>query len=201
MTNYQNIKIKYMKILGLITARAGSKRIPGKNMKRLGGDHLIEYTYKAARDSELRTLAISTDDQSVLSWFSKTAIARIERPDWLCTDRTPHLPVVIHALEFMADQGYHPDAVMILQPTSPFRTAKHINEAIEIFKTGKYDSIVSVDRNNKRNGAIYLFRTEQVFSKEPTFFSKDNGTVYVMDDRSSINIDTPDDFALAEKML
>ena len=191
-----------MKILGLITARAGSKRIPGKNMKLLGVKPLIEYTRDACENSYLHKLALSTNDSIIEEFLNSYVSFCIERPDWLATDRMPHLPVVLHALEEISQQyDYHPDAVMILQPTSPFRESRHINEAIKEFKDRKLDSLVSVDRNNKRNGAIYLFRTELVFSKEPTFFSKDNGGIYVMDDRSSINIDTPADWAKAEAML
>ena len=188
-----------MNILGLITSRAGSKRIPGKNMKLLGGKPLVEYTWDAARQSSLAdSLMVSTDDDEMLQYFADKKIGVVRRPEWLARDRTPHLPVVIHAVEHCA---FDPDAVMILQPTSPFRKWFHINEAIRILEQKGLDSLVSVEPSGKRNGAIYLFRTAMVFSKEPTFFSKDNGIEYPMSARESTNIDTPEDWTSAEDVL
>lgn len=191
-----------MKILGLITGRKNSKRIPGKNMKLLGGKPLVEYTWDAAKNSVLHdSLMVSTDDEEMLQYFSDKKIAPVKRPEWLCRDRTPHLPVVIHAVEMARDNGFDPDAVMILQPTSPFRTTWHINEATEIFERMELESLVSTDYDGKRNGATYLFRTDLIFSKEPTFFSKEKGKTFLMDERSSVNIDTLEDWEKAEGMV
>lgn len=191
-----------MKILGLITGRKNSKRIPGKNMLPLGGKPLVEYTWEAAKNSILHdSLMVSTDDEEMLQYFSDKKIACVKRPEWLCRDRTPHLPVVIHAVEMARDNGFNADAVMILQPTSPFRTTWYINEAAQIFDRMELESLVSVDYAGKRNGAIYLFQTKLIFSKEPTFFGKEKGKIFLMDERSSVNIDTLDDWVRAEQML
>ena len=117
-----------MRILGVVTARAGSKGIPGKNTRLLAGRPLIEYTIDAARAAGVfDRLILSTDDAQA------AAIARdrgcevpFMRPADLSADDTPHLPVMQHALTWLRDRdGYSPDWVMILLPTSPLRQPVH----------------------------------------------------------------------------
>ena len=136
-------------VLGVITARAGSKGIPGKNTRRLGGKPLIAYTIESALASgAFDRLILSTDDEEA------ARIARdlgcevpFMRPAALCADDTPHLPVMQHAVDWMRDeQGYEPDWVMILMPTSPLRRAKHIVESVALALESGADSVVSVDR-------------------------------------------------------
>lgn len=138
---------KRNKILGLITARGGSKGIPEKNIKELAGKPLIAYTIEAAHASGVfDRLMISTDDEKI------AAIGRqygcevpFMRPTELAQDKTPHLEAVLHAVTWLKEhERYVPDAVMILQPTAPFRTADHIREAVVLFETSGADSIVSV---------------------------------------------------------
>ena len=112
------------RILGVVTARAGSKAIPGKNTRLLAGRPLIAYTIDAAREAGVfDRLILSTDDPGA------AAIARergcevpFTRPAELSADDTPHLPVMQHALTWLRDRDhYSPDWVMILLPTSPLR--------------------------------------------------------------------------------
>jgi len=135
-------------VLGVITARAGSKGIPGKNTRPLAGQPLMVYTVEAARESGVfdRTI-LSTDDPRA------AAIAREHgcevpflRPASLATDETPHLPVLQHALAWLRDhERYTPEWVMILQPTSPLRQARHIREAVDLAISSGADSVASVD--------------------------------------------------------
>ena len=136
-----------LKILGLITARAGSKGLPGKNVKPLAGKPLIAYTIDAAQQSgAFDRLILSTDDPQA------AAIARslgcevpFERPADLAKDDTAHLPVVQHAVAWLDEHDhYHPDAVMLLQPTSPLRQPRHIREAVDLLATSGASSVVSV---------------------------------------------------------
>jgi CMP-N,N'-diacetyllegionaminic acid synthase len=135
-------------ILGVVTARAGSKGLPGKNTKPLAGRPLISYTITAAQASgAFDRLILSTDDEAA------AAIARglgcevpFMRPAELSTDNTPHLPVMQHAVEWLRDhEGYRPDWVMILMPTSPLRQPEHIADAIALALASGADSVVSVD--------------------------------------------------------
>jgi CMP-N,N'-diacetyllegionaminic acid synthase len=135
-------------VLGVITARAGSKGIPGKNTRPLAGKALIAHTIDAARESgAFDRLILSTDDDAA------AAIARgrgcevpFMRPATLAADDTPHLPVMQHALAWLRDHdGYAPDWVMILLPTSPLRQPRHIREAVALAQETGADSVVSVD--------------------------------------------------------
>jgi CMP-N-acetylneuraminic acid synthetase len=135
-------------VLGVITARAGSKAIPDKNIRELAGKPLIAYTLEAARESgAFVRLILSTDDDRA------AAIAREEgcevpftRPSSLCADDTPHLPVMQHAVGWLRDhEGFESEWTMILMPTSPLRQARHIVEAIDLAVTSGADSVVSVD--------------------------------------------------------
>ena len=135
-------------VLGVITARAGSKGLPGKNTRLLAGKPLVAYTIEAAIASgAFDRLIISTDDEQA------AAIARdlrcdvpFMRPAELSSDDTPHLPVMIHAARWLRDhQRYEPEWTMILMPTSPLRQPRHIVEAIALAERSGADSVVSVD--------------------------------------------------------
>ncbi len=135
-------------ILGVVTARAGSKGIPGKNTKRLAGKPLISYTIESAQASNVfDRLILSTDDEEA------AAIARelgcdvpFMRPLSLAADDTPHLPVMQHAVSWLRDrQHYRPDWVMILMPTSPLRRPTDIAAAVRLALETGADSVVSVD--------------------------------------------------------
>jgi N-acylneuraminate cytidylyltransferase/CMP-N,N'-diacetyllegionaminic acid synthase len=135
------------KILGIITARGGSKSIPGKNIKRLAGKPLIAWTIEAARQSHvLERVIVSTDDERIAAVSRKWgAEVPFLRPKKLAKDDTPTLPVLKHAVSFLkSNEGYIPDVIVLLQPTSPLRNAKHIRQAVSLFQKTKADSVVSV---------------------------------------------------------
>jgi CMP-N-acetylneuraminic acid synthetase len=134
-------------LLGVVTARGGSKGIPGKNLKPLAGKPLIAYTIEAARQSGVfDRLILSTDDEAI------AALARsigcevpFMRPAALAHDETIHFDVMKHAVEWMRDRAhYRPDLVMILQPTSPLRSADDIRAAVDLIAATGADSVVSV---------------------------------------------------------
>lgn len=133
--------------LGVITARGGSKGVPGKNLKPLAGRPLLDYTIDTARRSgAFDRLILSTDDEAIAA-HARTAGCEVPfmRPADLARDETPHLPVMQHAVAWLAEHDhYRPDAVMILQPTSPFRRAEDIVEAFAVLAASGADSVVSV---------------------------------------------------------
>ena len=136
-----------MKILGIIPARGGSKSIPRKNIKELGGKPLIAWTIEAAKASGVLDRAIlTTDDDEIAEVGKRWGIeAPFMRPKELAEDKTPTLPVLQHAVRWLKENdGYNPDAVMLLQPTAPLRQLRHIQEAAEVFKNSGADSVVSV---------------------------------------------------------
>jgi CMP-N-acetylneuraminic acid synthetase len=135
-------------VLGVVTARAGSKGIPGKNTKLLAGRPLVAYTIDAALTSgAFDRLIVSTDDEQVASLAREMGCeVPFARPAALSTDDTPHLPVMEHAVAWMRDhEHYRADWAMILMPTSPLRQPRHIVESIELGNRSAADSVVSVD--------------------------------------------------------
>lgn len=135
-----------MKVLGLIPARGGSKGIRRKNVKKLAGKALITYTIEAALQSDaLAKVIVSTEDEEIAS-ISRLAGAEIPfmRPAELAADRAPTIETVLHALRFFENTGETFDAICLLQPTAPFRTAADIDEAVRLFSLQQADSLISV---------------------------------------------------------
>lgn len=136
-----------MTVLALIPARGGSKGIPHKNRVILGGKPLLWYTAKAALKAKRVSIALlSTDNPGLMRLGRRLGLqVPFRRPPTLASDRAPMLGVVQHALRFWEKQTGHPvDAVVLLQPTSPFRTARHVDQAIALFKRTRADAVVSV---------------------------------------------------------
>lgn len=135
-----------MRVLGLITARGGSKGVPRKNVRLLNGKPLLEYTAESA--SEARSLCrvvISTDDEEIADVARRCGVdVPFMRPSELALDTSPTFPVLEHALVTLREQGEEYDAVCLLQPTNPLRRSSDIDACVEIlFRTGA-DSVVSI---------------------------------------------------------
>ncbi|MBI2108802.1 MAG: acylneuraminate cytidylyltransferase family protein [Parcubacteria group bacterium] len=216
-------------ILAIIPARGGSKGIPGKNIKLLAGKPLIAYSIEAAKNSRfVNRVVVSTDYKDIAEVAEKYGAEVIMRPKELAEDKTPMDPVLKHVVEFLEnEEGYTPDAVVLLQPTSPLRTAKHLDEAIEKFLEGDFDTIISVEVNKNPRHEIregkYLVpsfkKIENRDKREPSYI--ENGAIYIsktdlikngkirgerighheMDRYSSIDIDEPIDFEIVERLL
>ncbi|MBU3925951.1 acylneuraminate cytidylyltransferase family protein [Patescibacteria group bacterium] len=138
---------KNFNILGVITARGGSKGIPGKNIKILGDKPLIAYTIDIAKKSKLIThLIVSTEDEEIIDVAKKYGVdVPFVRPKELAQNNTPHLPVMQHAIKFMEEKlGIVFDYVVILQPTSPFRIPDDIDNTLKKLIKNKADSAVSL---------------------------------------------------------
>jgi CMP-N-acetylneuraminic acid synthetase len=134
-------------VLGLITARGGSKGVPRKNVRPLAGKPLIGWTIDAARSARrLDKLIVSTDDEEIATVCRQLgASVPFMRPPELARDDSPHIDVVLHALRWMArEEKYEPEYVLLLQPTSPLRTAADIESIIEMAMERRAEAIVSV---------------------------------------------------------
>ncbi len=137
---------KGKKILGVITARGGSKGIPRKNIKLLGGKPLIAYSIEVGKTliPEI-DLIVNTNDEEIAEIASQYgAKVPFIRPSYLAEDAIPTLDVLIHTLKFYQSRGQWYEAVLLLQPTSPFRTESFIREALDKFVRTDADSLVSV---------------------------------------------------------
>jgi CMP-N-acetylneuraminic acid synthetase len=133
-------------VMGVVPARGGSKAIPRKNLAMAGGQPLLAWTAAAARASaRLSRVVLSTDDEEIAAAGRALGLdVPALRPVALAADDTPILPVLQDLLDRLAGEGYAPDALVLLQPTSPLRRAEHIDRAIEILDTTGADSVVSV---------------------------------------------------------
>ncbi|PIE69222.1 MAG: acylneuraminate cytidylyltransferase [Deltaproteobacteria bacterium] len=213
-------------ILAVIPARGGSKRIPGKNVKILGDKPLISWTIEAAQQSSfIDKLILSTDDASIAEIAMEYGCeVPFMRPRNLATDDARSEEVAFHALEALGDEYY--DYMILLQPTSPFRSSEDIDRAVEVCLSEGYSSLVSTRsvRENPSwmytsdgrkllslaehlehivhrpwqilNGAIYLFNVLW-FMKSKTFID-DQTYLYPMPWERSVDVDTAEDWAWAE---
>ncbi len=220
---------KHFAILGLILARGGSKRIPRKNLVDIGGKPLIAYTINAAKESGvLDRIVVSTDDEEIASTArSFGAETPFLRPAALSADTSSSEEAMFHALHWLeTEERYKPEFVMLLQPTSPLRTAGDIRAAVHLAQERNADSVVSVFVHQPHpytvekgdgdtieiryqasamphyqlNGAIYLIRTE-VLRQERTLYPRGKTYPYVMPFERSLDVDTPFDVRVADSLL
>jgi CMP-N-acetylneuraminic acid synthetase len=134
------------KVLAVIAARGGSKRLPGKNIRLLGGKPLIAWTIEAAKKARNLTRVLLSTDCAAIAEVARTHEIEIPflRPAALATDTARPIDVLKHALDYCFDQGEQYDAVIFLQATSPFRTAVHIEQAMALFFDTRADTVTSV---------------------------------------------------------
>lgn len=176
-----------MKILGIIPARGGSKGIPKKNIKLLNGKPLIAYTIEAGLKSNLNKVVVSTDCNEIAAISKEYGCEVIMRPINLAKDETPTLPVLQDVVEKI-DENF--DSIMTLQPTSPLRNYKHINEAISLYKKDKdADSLVSVvevmhsfmpNKLMSFNGK-YLSGNNEIFRRQESqvMYARNGAAIYI----------------------
>jgi len=138
--------IKGKKVLGLVTARGGSKRLPKKNVLNLNEKPLIAWSIEAGLGSKYIDDVVVTTEDIEIKEISKEYGAEVpfNRPDNLAKDDTLSIEVILHALDELSNLGKDYDFLFLLQPTSPLRTSKHIDEAISLLIEKEADSIIGV---------------------------------------------------------
>lgn len=134
-----------MNILVVIPARGGSKGIPHKNIKKLNGKELITYSIDVARQlTSDDNICVSTDDDNIIATVENYGLkVPFKRPIELATDSAGTNGVLLHALDFYENQGRTYDVIVLLQPTSPFRSIDSLSAAVELY-TPDVDMVVSV---------------------------------------------------------
>lgn len=203
------------RVLGLIPARGGSQRIARKNLAQVGGHSLLEMTIRQALDSKvLDEVMVSSEDSEIQDASLLWGAQYLNRPSRLAEHDTPTMPVILHALQFIPC-----DTLVLLQPTSPLRTAEDIRQALAIFDSTKADAVISVTeapenlvfslghagrlrpapRAMVENGAIYIADAAALLRGEG-FYS---GIVhaYPMPKDRSLDIDTPQDLEIARLLI
>ncbi len=184
-----------MKPLIVIPARGGSKGVPRKNIKVLGDKPLIQWTIDEARKIfSDKNICISTDDEEIKTIVEDNGLkVPFLRPKELATDYAGTYEVLLHAINYYENIGYYPDTLILLQPTSPFRTSEQIGEAIKYFNScNDIEMLVSVKET--KSNPYYMLREENkngflVRSKESNVTRRQdvpkvwelNGAIYIID--------------------
>jgi CMP-N,N'-diacetyllegionaminic acid synthase len=135
-----------MAILGIIPARGGSKRIPGKNKKGFCGKPLISYIIESARGSMLLdSIVVNSDDDDILNIAAQFPnVIALKRPKKIAQDHSKAIEYVHQTLEYLEERGQSFDTVVILQPTSPLTLPEDIDNTIQLLRDSEADSSVSV---------------------------------------------------------
>ncbi|WP_370173597.1 acylneuraminate cytidylyltransferase family protein [Leeuwenhoekiella palythoae] len=211
--------------LVLIPARAGSQRLPEKNMRQLGDKPLLGHSIAYAQDNGFSNVIVTSNDACVLEYAKEVGVEAIKRPDALAGNEEPVVTALQHAVN-QFQKKY--DAVILLQPTNPLRPEDLLIEAIAIFERKDCDSLMTVSRNGHKlgtisnnqfipynyemgqrsqdleplfyeNGLLYIFNTELL--KQGKLLGEKNYPLIVDHPFAEIDIDTEADFKKAELYL
>ncbi len=184
-------------IVALILARGGSKRLPGKNLARVGHETLVARAVACAHETpEIDVVVLSTDaDDIALEGFRHGAVV-VKRPEHLAGDNATSEEGCLHALDAIG--AMDDDTVVLLQPTSPLRTSRDVSTALQTFFEHPYaaPAVISTDEAGEINGAVYItdvcaLRAERTFNIEGAEFLP-------MPNERSIDIDTREDLERAQ---
>lgn len=212
-----------MSVLGMIPARGGSRRLPGKNLALLGGRPLIAHTCTAALDSGvLDAVYVNTDCPRIAEAAHQAGVAcPALRPAHLARDETPTRDAVLWMLDFLAERGESYEVLMILQPTSPLRTAEDIRAALRLYEScapGCVTAVTAATPENwfarcdtagamtrlggsapllRINGSIYIHDI-RTYRATPSVVTEH---AYVMPVERSVDIDTAFDLELCRALL
>lgn len=218
--------------LALVPARGGSKGVERKNIRDCAGEPLLAYSVRAGRNATgVDRTVVSTDDEEIQSVARDVgADAPFLRPAEYATDEASTEPVVRHALEYLHDEaGEAYDKVVLLQPTTPLRTADHVDAALDRYHETGADSLVSVTTDHSyrwertdegavrtnytderirrqdkdpqyvENGAIYVVDAEDFLATGDLHAGRT--VLYVMDQTPNVDVDEPFDLWLADRIL
>lgn len=220
-----------MNFLVVITARGGSKGIPKKNIKLLNGKPLIQYSIDIAKKiADKKDICFTTDSDEIIAVAENCGLKiPFKRPAELATDEANSQDVILHGLEVyekLNNKTY--DAIVLLQPTSPFRTLEQVKDCIALYdnsidmivsakqatanpyynlyeendgflkpsKEGNYTRRQDCPEVWEYNGAIYVINSKSLRTQKMKAFNKVKK--YIMSEETSIDIDTPLDWKIAE---
>lgn len=220
--------IDFNKYLILIPARKNSKRVKGKNLKKLNGKPLISYSieYALSFDINPKNIWINSDDEEILNLAKLYSISAYRRPKKFALDKTSYDEVLKDFLNFISNENMSFENIITLQPTSPIRSKNLLVNALIEFDSTKLKSLMSVSLLNKKFGIIknkkflpmnyrlgdrhqdiehLFFENGLIYiTKKDSLISSNNNDVYpfITDEIGShIDIDYESDFKLAEQIL
>lgn len=215
------------KVIAIIPARGGSKRLPEKNILPLKGKPLIEYSIEFAKNNldVIDEIVVTTDDKAIKEIALKHNVKVIDRPENLADDTATTVSALKHVLQNVVENF---DYVVLLQPTNPFRERNLLKNSFELVAKTKADSLMTVSQNDKKLGKIVNNKFEPYTYKmgqrsqdlEPLYFENgllyiskatlilnakilaENNVAYITNHPfSKVDIDTREDFKYAEFIL
>ena len=194
------------KYLALVLARKNSFRLKNKNMLKLGATPLIARTFKQLTGLNFLfvDVIVSSDSSVIKRYTFDYGFKYLKRPKNLATRKVSSAKAAIHAANYYKKIYGNFDYIVLFQPTSPFRTKKTILRAINLSKRYPNKQIVSVNNTNQKkkipNGVIYITSIKKL-TKYNTFSYKNFFPLYVSSKKESLDIDTIEDFKLAQKYV
>ncbi|MUM77813.1 hypothetical protein GKC30_09220 [Pseudodesulfovibrio sp. F-1] len=219
------------RVLAVIPARGGSKRLPRKNIRMLAGHPMLAYTIQAAQQATTVTdFLVSTEDKEIQRVAKEYgAPTPFLRPAEIAGDAVRNIDVMLHALDFMEkERGWQYDIILLMQPTSPVRDPNHLDEAVRLLATSELDTIASVKGPFKKRDPIlkairdgelvtycseagerepfYVYNAALYGMKRDYFVSarkhvSERQIPLVMDQLHSVDVDTAEDFMVAEAYI
>lgn len=220
------------RVLGIIPARGGSKAVPRKNLRPLAGRPLLLYSIDAASQARsLDAYVVSTEDAEIAAVARSAGAPVSDRPPRLAGDDVMVIDVVLHVLdELRARDGRDPEIVVVLHPTSPFRTGADIDACVDLLRRTDAPAVITVSEVAEHpywmhrlvdgrlealfpdvNAAVprqqlpvFVFDNGMVLAVRSEAARRDHlleppGTRAIVTDRlRSIDIDSPEDFRIAE---
>jgi CMP-N-acetylneuraminic acid synthetase len=186
------------RVLGLIPAKGGSQRVARKNLRPLAGKPILQWTIEAALGSGLlhRVVVSTEDEEAARVALACGAEVPFVRPEHLARDPYGVADVCLHALDELEARGDRFDQLVVLLPTSPFRTARHIDEALQQYRGLGADVLMSVTRLDHSLLSAHVLRDGYMDPLHPEWIGKlgaradkaqlpalvkSNGAVMVMD--------------------
>lgn len=161
-----------MNVLAIIPARGGSKGVPGKNIYPINGVPLIRYSVDVAVASKcFSNIVVTSDNDTILKVADTPGVILLKRPADLAQDETSIISVIKHTLLWLSKQDVqNPDAIMLLQPTSPMREVFHIEDAIAKLKNNEVNSVISVcEMTDVHPARMYTIQDDVLQSLMPEF--------------------------------
>lgn len=225
------------RLLILVPARGGSKELPGKNIRTLGGLPLLAWTARAIAASGISARTVLSTDDPATAEIGRVHGLEVPflRPAALAGDTSGMLEVVEHAVGWLEDRaGLKVSAIMLLQPTSPFRRPDRLRQALDLLDLPGTEGVVGVKSIARRLSVVYRESAEgllepiepwgegQARRQDARHVLTPNGTLYLLtraslaryrrlfppglralhtDSIESIDIDTPEDWKLAEAIV
>lgn len=182
--------------LVIIPARGGSKRLPGKNILELNNKPLIAYSIEEAlKCKKISKVVVTSDDDRILEISKKFGATTIKRPEKFATDTSSSFDAIKHAIKKIKKKYKY---IVLLQPTSPLRQLKHIEEAIQLFEKKSANAVISVcevehpvqwtmslDENLNMNNFVKNIDTRR--SQEQKTHYRLNGSIYIIKTNKLLN--------------